>query len=201
MTNAAEEKMSVMIPPFGRLRMRHSEKFHPKWGYLAPAPSFIRTARVVLAATVVGAIAGAGVVFSLVAHPSSETSVALRTLTAAQVVATRSTPQKKSEPPLSALGQLTDEAASNAKTNSTAQAPAEPASARSVPLPGNPPEKTTVVPLVEATETPAPSTEQVKKKAMKKPNVTSHYAWRGADSGRWGGAYYSDRGWRYRDTW
>lgn len=110
-------------------------------------------------------------------------------------------PQKKSEPPLSALGQLTDEAASNAKTNSTAQAPAEPASARSVPLPGNPPEKTTVVPLVEATETPAPSTEQVKKKAMKKPNVTSHYAWRGADSGRWGGAYYSDRGWRYRDTW
>ena len=114
---------------------------------------------------------------------------------------TRSTPQKKSKPPLSALGQLTDEAASNAKTNSTAQAPAEPASARSVPLPGNPPEKTTVVPLVEATETPAPSTEQVKKKAMNKPNVTSHYAWRGADSGRWGGAYYSDRGWRYRDTW
>ena len=44
MTNAAEEKMSVMIPPFGRLRMRHSEKFHPEWGYLAPAPSFIRTA-------------------------------------------------------------------------------------------------------------------------------------------------------------
>ena len=53
--------------------MRHSEKFHPEWGYLAPAPSFIRTARVVLAATAVGAIAGAGVVFSLVAHPSPET--------------------------------------------------------------------------------------------------------------------------------
>jgi hypothetical protein len=80
MTNAAEEKMSVIIPPFGRLIMRHSEKFHPEWGYLAPAPSFIRTARVVLAATAVGAIAGAGVVFSLVAHPSSETSVALCTL-------------------------------------------------------------------------------------------------------------------------
>jgi hypothetical protein len=60
MTNAAKEKMSVIIPPFGRLSMRHSEKFHPEWGYLAPAPSFIRTARVVLAATVVGAIAGAG---------------------------------------------------------------------------------------------------------------------------------------------
>jgi hypothetical protein len=36
---------------------------------------------------------------------------------------------------------------------------------------------------------------------MKKPNVTSHYAWHGADSGRWGGAYYSDRGSRCRDTW
>ena len=99
MTNAAEEKMSVMIPPFGRLRMRHSEKFHPKWGYLAPAPSFIRTARVVLAATAVGAIAGAGVIFSLVAHPSSETSVALRTLTAAQVVATRSTRRRSRSHP------------------------------------------------------------------------------------------------------
>ena len=54
--------------------MRHSEKFHPEWGYLAPAPSFIRTARVVLAATAVGAIAGAGVVFSLVAHPSPGSS-------------------------------------------------------------------------------------------------------------------------------
>jgi hypothetical protein len=201
MTNAAEEKMSVMIPPFGRLRMRHSEKFHPKWGYLAPAPSFIRTARVVLAATVRRRNRRCRRDF-LVSRPSF-----IRDLGSSAHVDRGTSgghtiyPQKKSEPPLSALGQLTDEAASNAKTNSTAQAPAEPASARSVPLPGNPPEKTTVVPLVEATETPAPSTEQVKKKAMKKPNVTSHYAWRGADSGRWGGAYYSDRGWRYRDTW
>jgi hypothetical protein len=62
MTNAADEKMSVMIPPFGGLKNAPLEKFHPEWGYLAPAPSFIRTARVVLAATNVGAIAGAGVV-------------------------------------------------------------------------------------------------------------------------------------------
>ena len=52
--------------------MRHSDKFHPEWGYLAPVPSFIRIARVVLAATAVGAIAGAGVVLSLAGHPSSE---------------------------------------------------------------------------------------------------------------------------------
>jgi hypothetical protein len=31
--------------------MRYYETFQPEWGYLAPAPSFIRTVRVVLAAT------------------------------------------------------------------------------------------------------------------------------------------------------
>ena len=34
--------------------MRSSANFHPEWGYLAPAPSFIRRARVVLIATAVG---------------------------------------------------------------------------------------------------------------------------------------------------
>ncbi len=137
--------------------MRYSEKFHPEWGYLAPAPSFIRTLRVVLAAAAVGAIAGAGVVFSLVAHPSSEDSIALRTLAkppelltdmpaegqaevspltsqaAAQMVATRSTPQSKSHPTLSTV-QLTDGTAVSAHTNSTAQAHAVTASARSGPI-------------------------------------------------------------------
>ena len=128
MTNAAEEKMSVIIPPFGRLRMRHSEKFHPKWGYLAPAPSFIRTARVVLAATVRRRNRRCRRDF-LVSRPSF-----IRDL-GSSVHVTQCTPQKKSKPPLSALGQLTDEAASNAKPNSTAQAPAEPASARSAHCP------------------------------------------------------------------
>jgi len=43
--------------------MRYAGNFHQEWGYLAPAPSFIRTARVVLVAVTVGATAGAGVVF------------------------------------------------------------------------------------------------------------------------------------------
>ena len=60
--------------------MRYAGNFHQEWGYLAPAPSFIRTARVVLVAVTVGATAGAGVVFSLVGREDTETSVAARTL-------------------------------------------------------------------------------------------------------------------------
>jgi hypothetical protein len=198
--------------------MRYSEKFNPEWGYLAPAPGFLRTVRVVLAAIVVGAIAGVGVVFSLVAHPSSEDSIALRTLAkpgelstdrradgqaevtptssqaASQMVATRSTPQSKSHPTLSAR-QLTDESAVSAHTNSTAKASGETASARLVALPGN--SQSTVIPPVEATTMPAANIERVQKRAVKKSRF--HYAWR--ETGRWGGEYYGDRGWRYRDTW
>ena len=39
--------------------------FHPEWGALAPAPGFMRTARIVAVATAIGATAGAGVVLSL----------------------------------------------------------------------------------------------------------------------------------------
>jgi hypothetical protein len=59
--------------------MRHTN-FHPEWGWLAPAPSFLRTMRNVLVATAVGATTGGGVVLSLVDHSRGETSVAERTL-------------------------------------------------------------------------------------------------------------------------
>ena len=49
--------------------MRSAGNFHPEWGYLAPAPSFMRTARIVLVATAIGATAGAAVMISLVQHP------------------------------------------------------------------------------------------------------------------------------------
>ena len=45
--------------------MRAGGNFHPEWGYLAPAPSFMRTARIVAVATAIGATAGAAVVLSL----------------------------------------------------------------------------------------------------------------------------------------
>ncbi len=60
--------------------MRFAGNFNPEWGYLAPAPSFIRTLRTAVVAAAVGATAGAAVVFSLADHPAVEESVAARTL-------------------------------------------------------------------------------------------------------------------------
>jgi hypothetical protein len=52
--------------------MRSAGNFSPEWGYLAPAPSFVRTARIVVVATAIGAIAGAGGVLSLVDRPAAD---------------------------------------------------------------------------------------------------------------------------------
>ena len=52
--------------------MRSAGNFNPEWGYLAPAPSCMRTARVVLVATAIGATAGAAVVLSLIDRPAAE---------------------------------------------------------------------------------------------------------------------------------
>jgi hypothetical protein len=52
--------------------MRSAGNFHPEWGYLAPAPSFMRTVRIALVATAIGATAGAAVVVSLVERPSAD---------------------------------------------------------------------------------------------------------------------------------
>ncbi len=60
--------------------MRRAANFNPEWGYLAPAPTFMRSARLVLVATAIGASAGAAVVLSLVDRPVAEQSVAARTL-------------------------------------------------------------------------------------------------------------------------
>ncbi len=48
-----------------------SGNFHPEWGCLAPAPNFMRTARVVAVATAIGATSGAAVVLSLVERPAA----------------------------------------------------------------------------------------------------------------------------------
>ncbi len=61
--------------------MRFADNFNPEWGYLAPAPSFMRTARVALVAAAIGATSGAAVVLALIDNPAAEeTSVAARTL-------------------------------------------------------------------------------------------------------------------------
>ena len=60
--------------------MRHAGNFNPEWGYIAPAPNFLRTAGVFVVAAAIGATASAAVVFSLMDRPAAETSVAARTL-------------------------------------------------------------------------------------------------------------------------
>ena len=60
--------------------MGHTMSFHPEWGCLAPAPSFLRTMRTVLVAAAVGAMAGGSVVLSLGDRSAGQTSVAERTL-------------------------------------------------------------------------------------------------------------------------
>jgi hypothetical protein len=62
-----------------RIDLRNQWDLHPEWGYLAPSPGFIRTARAVVLATVFGAIVGASLI-AWVSHSATETSVAARTL-------------------------------------------------------------------------------------------------------------------------
>jgi hypothetical protein len=59
--------------------MRH-QTGHPEWGFVAPAPNFIRAVRIGLVAAAVGATIGAGVVLSRVDSSANQTSVAARTL-------------------------------------------------------------------------------------------------------------------------
>ena len=56
--------------------MRSAGNFNPEWGYLAPAPSIFRTARVVIVAAAVGATAAAGVVLALVERPAAKMEAA-----------------------------------------------------------------------------------------------------------------------------
>jgi hypothetical protein len=61
---------------------RESRNVNPEWGYVAPAPGFMRTARLIVIAAIIGATAGAAIVFSLLDRPVAEESVAARTLVA-----------------------------------------------------------------------------------------------------------------------
>jgi hypothetical protein len=77
--------------------VRRAANFNPEWGYLAPAPSFLRTLRMIAVAAAVGATAGAAVVLSLVDRPAAEESVAARTL-AVEPVAVLAAPAAAQSP-------------------------------------------------------------------------------------------------------
>jgi len=121
--------------------MRSAGNFSPEWGYLAPAPSFARTARVVLVATAIGATAGAGVVLSLIERPSEpeKTPVAARAIvtsvraeavpSAAPTVTAPAKPASPSRASVAAPPSNKPAAANVAAPNTAAPAPAQTTSA------------------------------------------------------------------------
>jgi hypothetical protein len=62
--------------------MRQAKHLHPEWGFLAPHPSFSRSIRIFVVATIVGATVGSGVILVLADRVSDQMSVAARTLAA-----------------------------------------------------------------------------------------------------------------------
>jgi hypothetical protein len=154
--------------------MRYNASFHPEWGYLAPAPSFIRTVRIVFIATAVGAAVGAGVGFSWIGH-GAESSVAARTLVR---------PMKAAPTPANTLAQVPNAP----RASPTTGAKEGIAALSEVPA-------ATDEPATAVTAAPATTTNQtavkapIKKRATTKPNVTRRYASRHESLGLVPGEY------------
>jgi hypothetical protein len=107
--------------------MRSAGNFHPQWGYLAPAPSFLRGVRVVLVATAVGATAGAAVVVSLLERPGADADNSI----AAHALVT--SPPVAAAPPVSTSAAVaTGTPAAPASKPVLAQAPADTAAPQPV---------------------------------------------------------------------
>jgi hypothetical protein len=202
--------------------MHFAGNFHPEWGYLAPAPSLMRTARVAMVAMAVGATAGAGVVLSLVDRPA-ETSVAARTLVRPVEVAAstlvsaseaaQAQPQRQvnmqaaiqgeAAKPVPAGVRVSAPAASESSTVPAAQAPANVAALAEAPA------ATATAPVTPAAEptpgpgaVPAADAAPAPKKAKSKHHP-SHYASRGGPLELLPGEYYANgaSGWPRDGRW
>jgi ribonuclease E len=142
--------------------MRSAGNFSPEWGYLAPAPSFMRTVRVVLVATAVGATAGAAVVLSLVDRPApagEATAVAAHAIVTSVQAATAPTmqapaPMAAVTPPPAATPIVATPAAAKAPVVSTA--PTVAAVTVTAPSPAEP--SSPVVPQTAAVAAPVANT-------------------------------------------
>ena len=204
--------------------MRDSTNFHPEWGYLAPTQGFIRTARVALVATAVGAIVGVGVGFSWISHQVPETSVAARTLVRpidASSSRTNMSPQatrmKVPQPtqqqpplPLASSGQpTTTPSSSKSSASSPTQAPEGIAVLAEAPSGTDAPVKAATAAPPAAAEAPSVDVTPMKEKVTKKPHVIWRYASRGEAHGHVrsehyrSGSYYTSvaRGGYYPGRW
>ena len=125
--------------------MRAGGNFHPEWGYLAPAPSFMRTARIVAVATAIGATAGAAVVLSLAGSSGSGSVLAdgekslvvvhsfVQPAEAASAIAQPVAPPDVTAPVI--VPSATSAAAASANPNVNVQASVQPANGNLTPLP------------------------------------------------------------------
>ncbi len=135
--------------------MRSAGNFNSEWGYLAPAPSLMRTVRVVLVATAIGATAGAAVVLSLIDRPSADHDRTASIAAHAIVTSVQAAPALAAPMPSSATATLA------APVNVTAAVPSAAASTVQARVPG--PATATVTPQPVA---PKPVSSQV---AMQPP--------------------------------
>jgi hypothetical protein len=201
--------------------MRNTANFHPEWGYLAPAPSFMRTVRAVLVATAVGVTLGAGAVFGWASHQATESSVGERTLvrsaeavaalpqTSVQATKTDalSSTERRSlaESSRSAEGAAHEQAASP-----TTRAPAGITALAAAPAATEGRSVAAIAAPATAAKEPTPNVAPIKKKVMKKSNATWRFASRDESFGfapgeysrrrSWGG-YYGDGGGRRYENW
>jgi hypothetical protein len=184
--------------------MRYAGNFHPEWGYLAPAPSFLRTLRIVIVAVAVGATASAAVVFALIERPAADTSVAARTMAVplaaapvtmaapapmnTQASANAPTAHNEVQPakPLAAGGQVAAPAISESGSLSTAQTPTGMAALAETQVAV--PATTDAAPgQLHEQNAPAADAAPPQKKVTKKHRSTPRYASRGeqpTDGGR-----------------
>lgn len=163
--------------------MRSSGNFNSEWGYLAPAPSFMRTARVVLVATAIGAIAGAAVVVSLIDRSGQDTdrmASHMASGTAHAIVTSAQAAPNPAAPPTQATSvAATAPVAINTTAIGAASSPvparAQPAAAAAPPA--APVQSAAIAPLLAAAppvrpaavEPPLPATPQVSSTVVEPP--------------------------------
>jgi hypothetical protein len=165
--------------------MRFGDNFNPEWGYLAPAPRFMRTVRVAVVAAAVGASAGGALVFSLIERPAAEeTSVAARTLAEpvepmaafgaagpTTVPAAAELRQLAAPPQVHVDARAANLAAAESSTTATTQRPASAAALAEAPAITEP-----VPARAAAHETLAANAAPAQRKAIKQQHINWHGA-------------------------
>ncbi len=191
--------------------MRSTSNFHPEWGYLAPAPSFMRTARLVLLATAIGGTAG---------HRTTEPSVGERTLvrlpeaasarheTSIQAAHEGGLPLAEKQA-LASHSRSTQGTPNEPHASSTNPAPAGIAALAVAPAATDGSSTTATAAPAAAAKDPGLNPTPTRRKAMKKSNGTWRLALRDEPFGlapgeysrkrTWGG-HYGEGGRRY-DYW